>query len=120
LLYRSQERYAEAESLYKRSLSIIEQQLGPEHPDVATSLNNLANLYYVQGRYSEAEPLYLAGLRILSQVSEQSGFEHPNLKAGFQKFYGFLEQVIEVGRQAELSEETQALLAQVRPEIDER
>jgi tetratricopeptide (TPR) repeat protein len=27
------------------------------HPDLATSLNNLAALYESQGRYSEAEPL---------------------------------------------------------------
>jgi len=32
--------------------------LGPDHPDVATSINNLAELYDNQGRYAEAEPLY--------------------------------------------------------------
>ena len=31
--------------------------LGPDHPDVAQSLNNLGNLYNAQGRYREAEPL---------------------------------------------------------------
>ena len=31
--------------------------LGPEHPNVATSLNNLAELYRAQGRYADAEPL---------------------------------------------------------------
>ena len=31
--------------LYKRSLAIREKALGPDHPDVATSLNNLAVLY---------------------------------------------------------------------------
>ena len=30
------------------------QQLGPEHPATATSLNNLAELYRAQGRYGEA------------------------------------------------------------------
>jgi len=44
-LYQSQGRYSEAEPLYGRSLSIREQQLGADHPDVATSLNNLAALY---------------------------------------------------------------------------
>jgi hypothetical protein len=29
----------------------------PGHPDVAVSLNNLAELYSGQGRYAEAEPL---------------------------------------------------------------
>ncbi len=44
-LYNTQGRYAEAEPLYKRSLAIIEKALGPDHPDVATTLNNLAELY---------------------------------------------------------------------------
>ena len=31
--------------------------LRQEHPDVSTSLNNLAVLYRAQGQYVEAEPL---------------------------------------------------------------
>ena len=57
-LYRAQGRYAEAEPLYKRSLSIREKALGPNHADVGSSLNNLAELYRVQSRYAEAEPMY--------------------------------------------------------------
>ena len=53
-LYSDQGRYAEAESLYKRSLAIREKAFGPEHPLVATSLNNLASLYRNQGRFEEA------------------------------------------------------------------
>ena len=34
--------YAKAEPLYQRALKISEKALGPEHPDTATSLNNLA------------------------------------------------------------------------------
>jgi hypothetical protein len=45
-------RYADAEPLYKRSLAINERALGPDHPDVALSLNNLAQLYQAQGRYA--------------------------------------------------------------------
>ncbi|MEE8511990.1 MAG: tetratricopeptide repeat protein [Acidiferrobacterales bacterium] len=44
-------RYGEAEPLYKRSLAIREKALGPDHPDVATSLNNLARLYSAQGHH---------------------------------------------------------------------
>jgi tetratricopeptide (TPR) repeat protein len=50
--------YTEAEPLYQRTLAIDEKRLGPDHPDVATRLNNLAALYQAQGRYAEAEPLY--------------------------------------------------------------
>ena len=34
----------EAEPLYTRSLAILEKALGPDHPDVAQSLNNNAEL----------------------------------------------------------------------------
>ena len=43
-LYRAG-RYIEAIPLAKRALAIRELQLGPEHPDTALSLNNLAALY---------------------------------------------------------------------------
>ncbi|CAN0593107.1 unnamed protein product, partial [Laminaria digitata] len=36
--------YAEAGPLYERSLAVREKALGPEHPSVAESLNNLALL----------------------------------------------------------------------------
>ncbi len=48
--------------------------LGPEHPKVATSLNNLAELYREQGRYEEAEPRYNRSLAIREKVL---GPEHP-------------------------------------------
>ena len=72
-LYRQQGRYAEAEPLVMRSLSIREQQLGDDHPDVARSLNDLANLYKFQGRYVEAEPLFKQSLSIREQ---QLGQDH--------------------------------------------
>ncbi len=68
--------YAEAEPLYKRSLIIKEKTLEPDHPSIATSLNNLAVLYYVQGRYSEAEPLYKRSLTIREKTFEP---DHPNI-----------------------------------------
>jgi len=49
--------YAEAEALHLRALAIREKAFGPDRPDVAESLNNLADLYRLQGRYVEAEPL---------------------------------------------------------------
>ena len=36
--------------MYKRALAISEKALGPEHPHVAISLNNLAELYRAQSR----------------------------------------------------------------------
>ena len=39
-LYRTQGKYADAEPLYQRALATQEKALGPEHPNVALSLNN--------------------------------------------------------------------------------
>jgi tetratricopeptide (TPR) repeat protein len=87
-LYRSQGRYSEAEPLYGRSLSIVEQQLGADHPDVAASLNNLAGLYKSQGRYSEAEPLYGRSLSIREQ---QLGADHPDVANSLNNLAGLYE-----------------------------
>lgn len=38
-----QGKFAKAEPLFRRSLAMQEKALGPEHPDVAASLNNCAN-----------------------------------------------------------------------------
>jgi hypothetical protein len=62
----------EAEPLLSRALTIREQTLGPEHPDTAESLNNLAMLYFNQGRYIEAEPLYRRPLAIWEKRSGQN------------------------------------------------
>ena len=51
-------RYADAIPLAQRELAIYEKALGPDHPDVLTSLNTLAFFYEKQGRYADAEPLY--------------------------------------------------------------
>src|SRR5260370_324592 len=49
--------YTEAEPLYERALAIREKALGPEHPDVATTLENYASLLRKMDRSQEAEPL---------------------------------------------------------------
>jgi tetratricopeptide (TPR) repeat protein len=69
-------RFAEAEPLYKRALAILEKALGPDHPDVATALNNLANLYPARGRYTDAEPLLRRALGIYEKAC---GPDHPNV-----------------------------------------
>jgi CHAT domain-containing protein len=52
--YQAQGRYAEAEPLFKRSLAISEKALGPEHPDVALTLNNLAWCTFGQRDWARA------------------------------------------------------------------
>ncbi len=56
-VYLEQGRYAEAEPLLQRSLAIMEQALGPEHPNVAQGLENYADLLRVLNRHAEAEKM---------------------------------------------------------------
>ncbi|MGH8491368.1 MAG: tetratricopeptide repeat protein, partial [Gammaproteobacteria bacterium] len=71
-------RYTEAGPFLEEALAILEKALGPEHPNVAQSLNNLAGLYKAQGQYAKAEPLYKRSLTIWEQAL---GPEHPNVAA---------------------------------------
>ena len=57
------------------SVSISEAVEEVDHPDMATSLNNLAMLYNKQGKYDEAEPLYQRALAINEKVL---GPDHPD------------------------------------------
>ncbi len=66
--------YAEATPLAERMLTLREKVLGKEHPEVATTLSNLAALYQEQGAYARAEPLYLRALAIAEKALGQ---EHP-------------------------------------------
>eukprot|EP00752_Nemacystus_decipiens_P014746 g13130.t2 len=75
-LFKLQGKYTEAEPLYERCQAIFEKTLGPEHPNVATMLNNRAGLLASQGKYSEAEPLYQRSQAIREKVL---GPEHPDV-----------------------------------------
>ncbi|WP_339683098.1 tetratricopeptide repeat protein [Gimesia maris] len=53
-----------AEKLFQRVLTIAEVTFGPEHPKVASHLNNLAHLLLTTNRLDEAEPLMRRALLI--------------------------------------------------------
>ena len=69
-------KYAEAIPLAQQVLAIEEKALGPDHPNVAVALNNLAELYTAQGRYADAEPLYKRSLAIYEKTL---GPDHPDV-----------------------------------------
>ncbi|MFM6266868.1 MAG: tetratricopeptide repeat protein, partial [Dolichospermum sp.] len=81
-LYRSQGRYNEAESLYLQSLDICKRQLGDDHLDVATSLNNqggsnslngLGNAYNSLGQYQTAIDFHQQSLKIKREIGDVQG-----------------------------------------------
>jgi SOS-response transcriptional repressor LexA len=57
-----------------RTIRLLNWENADNHPDLATSLNNLANLYNLQGRYTEALSLYQQALNIFE---DKLGQDHP-------------------------------------------
>lgn len=66
-------RYEEALPLARRALKIREEKLGPNHPQVAAALTNLAEVYLAREKPDEAEPLYKKALAIYEKSSEAAG-----------------------------------------------
>jgi len=80
-------KYKEAEELFRKVLSKDEASLGPDHPDVARDLNNLAQLLKATNRFSEVEPLMRRGLEI---EEKSKGKNHPHLAIQLNNLAGFL------------------------------
>ncbi|OQW93106.1 MAG: kinesin, partial [Beggiatoa sp. IS2] len=81
---------AQALPLYQRALEICERVLGKDHPDTATSLNNLALLYNNTGDYAQALPLYERALAILKKTL---GERHPNTQTVAGNYQDLLEKM---------------------------
>ncbi|AKB58702.1 tetratricopeptide repeat protein [Methanosarcina barkeri] len=62
--------------MYEEMLQILEAEFGPEHLDVAKTLNNLAELYQEMGDYKEALPLYQKAFEIAEKIM---GSKHPDI-----------------------------------------
>ncbi|MEM9275931.1 MAG: tetratricopeptide repeat protein [Cyanobacteria bacterium P01_F01_bin.143] len=74
--YAGQGIYDEAEFWYQQYLSVSQDRFGDEHLEVASSLNNLANLYRVRGRYWKARPLFQKALDLSKNLL---GEKHPEI-----------------------------------------
>ena len=75
-VYHDNAKYDEAEPLYRRTLEIDQASFGPDHPEVATDLNNLAALLQATNRFDEAEPLMRRSLEI---DKASFGPDHPKV-----------------------------------------
>jgi len=61
---------------YEAELAVRERALGPDHPDVAESLTNIAILYNQRLEFAKAQPLYERALRIYEKAR---GPDHANV-----------------------------------------
>jgi tetratricopeptide (TPR) repeat protein len=58
------------------TVAIWEQTLGPDHPNVANSLDNLANVHHARGAYDQAQRLHERAIAILERAF---GSDHPEI-----------------------------------------
>ena len=70
--------YQTALGLKEKAVQLAEQIHGKDHPEVATTLNNLALLYKKLSRYKEAEPIYNRSLAISEKALSK---DHPSVAA---------------------------------------
>ena len=75
-LYENQANFATSLHWFRRGQELCEQRLGSEHPQTATSLNNLAQLLQATNRLTEAEPLMKRALAI---TEASYGTDHPQV-----------------------------------------
>jgi len=74
-LYQTKREYSKAEPLFQRALAIREKAPGPDHADLASSLNNLAVFYHYMAEYAKAEPHFQRALAIREKAP---GPDHPD------------------------------------------
>ncbi|HEY3033153.1 MAG TPA: tetratricopeptide repeat protein, partial [Streptosporangiaceae bacterium] len=70
------------------ALSIKTRVLGPEHPEVAAGLNNLAVSLHRQGRVDEAEQAYRAALSIFEKTVPHTHLGAATCRANYQRLRG--------------------------------
>ena len=71
----SQGEYEQARALHESALAISESAFGPDHPDTALRLGNLALSYWRLGRHADALPLEQRALQITQTAL---GPDHPD------------------------------------------
>ena len=93
-LYR-QGNFEEALARCTETCDVAKRELGEEHPEFASCINNLASIYEVRGEYGKAEPLFKQSLEISKKVH---GENDPDFALGLNNLANLYS---ETGRYAE-------------------
>jgi tetratricopeptide (TPR) repeat protein len=67
--------YPDAAQMHRQALLLRKNSLGDAHPDVAQSLNDLAQVLYLQGNYPDAESLHRQALALRKQLFGNQSLE---------------------------------------------
>ncbi|NIP99624.1 MAG: tetratricopeptide repeat protein, partial [Nitrospinaceae bacterium] len=68
--------YGKCQPLYLRLLQMKEKRFGPDHPEVAHVLNEMARMHGKKGEYEKGYPLLKRSLKIRERTL---GREHPEI-----------------------------------------
>ena len=68
--YAHQGKYADAENLHVRSLTLLTDLKGPNHPDLASGLSGLCTTQRAMRRFSEAEPHCRRAIAVLEAAGD--------------------------------------------------
>ena len=101
----------------QRALAIAEKTLGPEHPSVATGLNNLAALYHAQGKYAQAEPI---SARAVAIYEKSLGPNHPELALALQNRAALMRKMNRKDEAEKMEARAMAIRAKHAQEIPQR
>ena len=99
--------YPKAERQLEAALKEAE-GFGPQDPRLATSLNDLGEVYRLQGKYAEAEPLYKRSLAIYEKAL---GPEHPNVATSLENYAALLRKTGRSDEATEMEARAKAILA---------
>ena len=89
-------------------LLIGEKVLGPEHPQVAAGIVDLASLYRAQSRFAQAEPLYQWALTLQRKAL---GPDHPEVADSLDEYALLLKQTNRDAEAADLQAQAKAIRA---------
>lgn len=70
-LYIEQGRYAKSKTVLRQAIELQKQYLGKNHPDLATTLNNLGICCMHQGNFAEAEECFTQTLMMREQLADE-------------------------------------------------
>ncbi len=107
-----QGRYSEAITYAAEALRLGEEEFGPDHPNTATFLDYLAQLYHRQGNYAEAAPLYRRSLAIDEKAL---GPEHPSVATTLENYAALLRKTGRADEAAEMEARAKSIRAKYEP-----